>query len=147
APLGDSQCCELNAEPTIITIDSQARKAIPFAENQAAGPPRPDIIKDGGAQAQRIFESLAEESSVENGIGRPRIETDTNLAAAVVQPTRDKVAGVGIQVNLISIGWFAAYLGDGTRVDPRMAAEEWTGTTLPQDDSGGHKLGSQSDGG
>src|SRR5207245_8652583 len=61
---------------------------------------------------------------------------------AVLQPARDEVAGVGIEVHILSVRRLADDVGNRAGVDPRMAAEERTSAAGPQDNSSRHKIGS-----
>src|SRR5439155_9385950 len=94
---------ELHGEPALVPIHRQSGEAVALAEDEAAGAAGHVQTEDVAAKPNRGFKAVAEERFVEWPISFPRVQTHTNLAAAVVESAGDEVARRRDEIHLIPV--------------------------------------------
>ena len=121
-------CASPDVELDLVTVNPGS-DSLSFVPNFLDGGVARSIDSGGS-------EPVAKKRAIERRVGRPGVEADADLAAAIVEAAGHEVAGVRLQLDDIAIGRCALDPGDGAGIDPRMASVKGPGAARLQHDSG-----------
>src|SRR2546422_3204514 len=106
----------------IVLVHRQAGQAVTLTEDQPARAPWADETQDVIAKADGASEALLEKGAVQRLARVPTIESNTDLALAVVQAAGDEISVMGVEINFSAVRGLAFNGRDSTGVHPWVAA-------------------------